>query len=533
MTVTVQSAEQLIALALKLNARAVSGWSKQEEKLAQSGDSVPANIVRKAQTAIGKGTDVLGDAFCLLRAAEERRELGAVYTPEPLVSAMLNWAERYIEPVRVVDPGVGSARFLVAAGHRFPRAQLVGIEIDPLAALLARGHLAAAGMAERARVLCKDYRSVPLPSVDGPTLYIGNPPYVRHHNIETEWKQWLTSTAKLHGYDASQLSGLHVHFFLRTATLAAKGDVGVFVTASEWLDVNYGRLVRQLLLRDLGVKSLVVVEPTAQPFPGTATTAVITGFEAKRQPEHVEIQRTDSLAQLGDLRSDVSIRRERLEGADRWTPLTRAVPERREGFIELGELFRVHRGQVTGANKVWIAGAHSRNLPVSVLFPTVTRARELFRTGGELADNSWLRQVIDIPGDLDVLPVDELRQVERFLKYAKAHGAADGYIARHRKAWWSVGLRAPAPILATYMARRPPTFVRNTVEARHINIAHGLYPRDDLSERVLLGVASYLTRHVRLSEGRTYAGGLTKFEPREMERLLIPAPEVFEHEVAA
>ena len=31
--------------------------------------------------------------------------------------------------------------------------------------------------------------------------------------------------------------------------------------------------------------------------------------------------------------------------------------------MELGELFRVHRGQVTGANAVWIAGPQSRELP--------------------------------------------------------------------------------------------------------------------------------------------------------------------------
>jgi hypothetical protein len=29
-----------------------------------------------------------------------------------------------------------------------------------------------------------------------------------------------------------------------------------------------------------------------------------------------------------------------------------------------------------------------------------------------------------------------------------------------------------------------------------------------------------------VDDGRTYAGGLTKFEPREMERLLVPTPEL-------
>jgi hypothetical protein len=76
------------------------------------------------------------------------------------------------------------------------------------------------------------------------------------------------------------------------------------------------------------------------------------------------------------------------------------------------------------------------------------------------------------------------------------------------------------------MARRPPAFVRNLAEARHINIAHGLYPREEFSSTVLAGVVKYLSKNINTAYGRTYAGGLTKFEPREMERLPVPSPEV-------
>jgi len=76
------------------------------------------------------------------------------------------------------------------------------------------------------------------------------------------------------------------------------------------------------------------------------------------------------------------------------------------------------------------------------------------------------------------------------------------------------------------MARRPPAFVRNLADARHINIAHGLYPREPLAERVLRRLVSYLASMTNVADGRTYAGGLTKFEPREMERILVPSPEL-------
>ena len=76
------------------------------------------------------------------------------------------------------------------------------------------------------------------------------------------------------------------------------------------------------------------------------------------------------------------------------------------------------------------------------------------------------------------------------------------------------------------MARSAPKFVRNVAQARHINIAHGLYPREALSEEQLLGLVDYLATGISVLDGRTYAGGLTKFEPGEMERLLVPSPAI-------
>ena len=96
--------------------------------------------------------------------------------------------------------------------------------------------------------------------------------------------------------------------------------------------------------------------------------------------------------------------------------------------------------------------AHSQGLPESVLFATVTKARELFRAGDALEDASVLRRVIDIPVDLDLFDPCDRKLVDRFLLKAKSLGADTGFVATNRRAWWSVGLREAAPILTTYMA---------------------------------------------------------------------------------
>lgn len=515
----------LVALALALGAADVGDLTAAERAI-PAHSKIDRRLLAELRRQIRAGDDPLGDAFCVLRSADDRRKDGAVFTPKPIVDAMTSWAATIGQPDRVIDPGAGSARFLIAAGRRFPRARLVAVELDPLAALIARANLAAAGMATRSEVRVEDFRSSPLNGFNGRTLYIGNPPYVRHHLIDGKWKAWLRDEADALGLKASGLAGLHVYFFLSIANRARAGDYGALITAAEWLDVNYGQLVRDLFLNRLGGQAVYIVDPKAEPFPGTATTAAVTTFKVNGTPTSARFARVDSLDGLDSLAGGRPVRRERLVAESRWSHFTRTPRHAPEGYIELGELCRVHRGQVTGSNRVWIAGPHSVGLPAEVLLPTVTRAVELFRAGWELADSVILRRVIDLPADLSEFVGQQRAAIDRFLAFARQQGAHQNYTATHRPTWWTVNLREPAPILATYMARQAPAFVLNSAGARHLNIAHGLYPREEMSEALLAKLVRYLRGATTMHGGREYAGGLTKFEPREMERIAVPEPAV-------
>ena len=516
----------LLAAALAAGAGDVAGWSEIERKFAAGAPALTHRqaVLQALAEAVGEGLDPLGDAFCRLRTPETRRRDGATYTPPPIVESMVGWAASQRPPVRVVDPGAGSGRFALAAGRHFGRSQLIAVENDPLASIICRANLALAGLADRSRVITGNYLFEDLGDCDGRTLFLGNPPYVRHHQIPQAWKEWLVLTARSHGLDASRLAGLHVHFFLATAHRARTGDEGVFVTSSEWLDTNYGRLVRELLLDTLGGESIHVIEPTTAAFDDAAATATITCFSVGRASGPIRMRRIGSVPELGSLEEGIAVPRESLAEASRWSPLTRRHRGRPAHYIELGEICRVRRGAVTGQNSTWVVRRGEIDLPDEVLYPCVTRAREIFDAGESLSQSDHLKLVVDLPRDLDGFDEEDSRRIRRFLVQARKNGAHDGYIARTRPKWYSVGLREPAPILATYMARRPPAFTRNVAGARHINIAHGLYPRFDLTESVARRLVFALSEGVTVADGRTYSGGLTKFEPREMERLPIPNP---------
>jgi adenine-specific DNA-methyltransferase len=512
-----------LAAALIGNVRVLS---PRERRLLKPKIKLPAAVVAVTRKHIRAGGDPLGETFCAVRSPERRRSVGATYTPPPIINAMVAWSVRECPTAsRIVDAGAGSGRFTVAAAKAFPKARLVAIETDPLATLMLRANAAVLGFADRLDVILDDYRNIALPRIAGRTLYLGNPPYVRHHQISERWKTWFARAARDFDLTASKLAGLHIHFFMKTRTLAQPGDCGVFITAAEWIDVNYGSVLRTMLADGLGGTSLHVIDPKAQPFADALTTAAITSFHVGNRPDAFTVAAVDSLSELASLSHGRSIDWSKITGSRKWSAFLRAPLQAVTGTIELGELFRVHRGQVSGKNSVWIAGAAAADLPSRYLFPTITKARELFAAGDVLRSTKHLRRVIDLPIDLAELDSEERRAVDKFLRWARAHGAADSYVAQHRRAWWSVEMRKPPLVLCTYMARRVPAFVRNAAGARFLNIAHGLYPREPLPDKTLAAILAYLKRCITLADGRTYAGGLVKFEPGELERLRIPALE--------
>lgn len=274
--------------------------------------------------AIRAGEDPLGATLIRTRSRVERRPMGAFYTPAEIVDPMLAWALR-LGPARLVDAGCGSGRFVAAAVRREPDLRVIAVDLDPMATLLTRATLAVLHARDPV-VIQADYTRLDLPALEGHTAWVSNPPYVRHHDLSPAAKAWASATGKRLGVRVSGLSGLHMHFFLATAIYARPGDVGCFVTSSEWLDVGYGSAVRRLLLDGLGGVGLDVLEPTAVPFEEVATTAVVVAFEVGATSKPLRLRRVADLAALDEVAKGAPVDRRQLHEAGRWMRLAAGRP---------------------------------------------------------------------------------------------------------------------------------------------------------------------------------------------------------------
>ena len=466
--------------------------------------------------------DAAGAAVCQRMTGEQRRQQGITLTPEWLVDLMLERLARQGPFDNIVDAGAGSGRFCMRAAALFPQARIWAVERNAEMCMALRANLADEGLSRSVQVLQGDFRDLPL-DLYGRTAFVGNPPFVRHHDVASSMKSWYSGTMAAWGVKASQLAGLHLHFMARVAQLARPGDRVCLVTSAEWLDNGYGSAWRRLLTAPapaLALTGLWVAPPEDPVFPDALVSAVV--FEAC-------CGEAGSAIELGALagRSLRTVRlmpRAELAAAQRWTALCQAELDAPAEGIELGELFRVTRGQVTGLNDAWVLPAGANLLPTELTLAAVTRAREIIDGTVECADaESRLRRLPNLPADLDDLPAGDRLRVDAFLALARAKGAADGYVARQRRAWHALDLRAPPAAFVSYMGRRPPVFRTNPHAASYLNIAHGLYPRLAMPLAQLQRVLFHLNSHTRIGAGRLYGGGMAKFEPSDISRLRIPA----------
>jgi SAM-dependent methyltransferase len=471
--------------------------------------------VDAVRNAILDGGDPLGAEFLAARSAESRRADGAFYTGEGIRRAMVGWAMQF-RPERLIDPGCGSGRFTADALRARPEMHVVAIDADPVAALMTRAVVATL-RAPNVGVVCADYLSISLDPFAGRTAFVGNPPYVRHHELEPALKRYAKTLAREAGLSASGLSGLHAWFFVATYLRhAARGDIGAFVTSAQWLDARYGGVVRDLLSGPLGGRSLLSFDASSSPFEAMTTAAIAT-FEIGKAVDSMLF----GTAEISDARFDLERTGIAVDGAvlrrsHRWSELF-DIGERDEiGGHTIGSSFRVSRGQVTGDNKFFVlTRERARELSIEEFcVPVIASAREVLASDGAVSDVSARRVALRISRAVDPATVPALA---RYLAEGEMREVHRGYIASHRKPWYVIDYPRP-PIVATYMARRPPRFALNPDGLGILNVLHGLFPREPMSEVELQTVVDRLNSGEAhfARRGRTYHGGLRKFEPSDL-----------------
>ena len=475
-----------------------------------------------------------------LKTAAERNKWGQFATPPPLSLSIAQYAHTLMgkAPVRFLDPAIGTGSFYSALSQVFPPASITtadGIELDTLFAKSAAGL-----WGERGLTVIEGDFTRQLPPQQRFNLVLTNPPYVRHHHLSTADKDRLRArlAQSLH-LDISGLAGLYCYFLLLCHDWMEDGGLAVWLIPSEFMDVNYGAILRRYLTERVTLLHIHRFCPTDVQFTDALVSSAVVVFR-KSPPSSSHTARFSFAGPIERPRTEARVPLEHLRQSRKWTQFPAHTTVENTGEITLGDIFAIKRGLATGSNGFFIlteADIENWHIPLQFMKPILPGPRHVT---GDVID-ALTSGAPDVSPRLYLLDCSEPEEriktawprFYQYLRHGREQNIHEAYLASRRAPWYSQENRPPAPFLCTYMGRsrngKPPfRFIWNRSQATAHNVYLMLYPKGPLQRALkkhpelevsvfeaLQGIAPAAF----LSEGRVYGGGLHKVEPKELAHI--------------
>ena len=466
---------------------------------------------------------------------KDRNHLGQFSTPFTLAMDIARYALSLcdINDIRFLEPAIGTGVFFSALRILSKPLLAVGYEIDPHYALpsieLWRDEALTVNNDD---FLCqKPNRRF--------NLILANPPYSRHHHIDSAVKQRLQYLVESnYGLKISGLSGLYCYFLVLSTLWLQNDGISCWLIPSEFMDVKYGEAVKRFLTSNVDLISIHRFDSSDLQFSDALVSSSIVTFK-NRQPSNQKVRFSHG-GTLFNPHNITELDKTELNPSEKWSLKFDSSNEELQGH-SLGHYFKVSRGISTGNNSFFILSTTEvleKGLPMEFLTPILPAPRHLsqsiiFEDFSNLDTNDKYF-LLSCP-----LPIEDVQhlypQLYKYIIEGESKGANNSYNCQKRVPWYTTESRQAAPIYMTYMGRgenasRMFRFILNESESIVTNSYLMLYPREKykhcISDKATLIQVWKTLNSIpkdRLSKcGRSYGGGLFKIEPKELELLKIP-----------
>lgn len=440
--------------------------------------------------------------------APNPKALGAFYTPATIAEAMAAWVVRNgLE--RLLEPSAGAGALIDAAIARADHIRgkegnlkFLACDIDPTAIekLVSR-------LPQGSDVRSVDFLQLSPSRAGRFDGVIANPPFTRNHSIPAPMRSRLRER-----FGTSGAAGLWVHFLLHAVEFLKDGGRLAAVIPASGLFTVYGqnaleRLAskfRHIEIRRIADKpswvngaeergSLILAEGFGQ---GTSAVPSATSWSS--------INDTD---QIGGIRSNV-------------------FDQLLMSAVDLESVANLSIGAVTGCNAVFLLNECERtNMEIGLRDTRliVSRTKQvpgLKISSSELNELSRLgqRTRILLPNSIEKRESGTRRQLAKITKEQRRNTVW----LKKRSPWWRVNLGEPCDAVFTYMNDFGPRIVIACGEIYCTNTLHHIKFQQPDNKRIMLSATlSTITTFGQLSAerlGRSYGGGILKFELREARK---------------
>lgn len=466
---------------------------------------------------------------------EKKKALGQFFT-DPAIADYMSDLAFFDGAKTVLDPAVGRG-VLIDAIQKKAKQDLAYTVYDLDQTMLA--HIQEKASTDRhvqnLQALHADYLLSAQPKGPKYDIIICNPPYNRFQDIPLR-KRYIQTFQTCYGLSISGFANLCVYFLVKSANELNPGGRCVYIMPFEFLNTGYGIAVKEYLIAQKLLKSIIKFDSHLRLFSDAVTTSCILVLENKPQ-DQVAFVTLRTLLQDDHQEKKILRTYDTLNPNEKWnqyfetaTPtahsssdLPKDHPER---LVPFGQYATVKRGIATGNNPYFaLSSSQARALGLSegVLIPCICKAptvKPLIFTKASFDSlagedkKAWL-----FDGTKASTPADR-----KYLCHGETIGADKTYLTSHRTPWYKPEPQEPAPIWISVFNRNHIKVVRNEAGIKTFTTFHCLYLRTKKEEEINIFYCYLLTpfaQRLLYQNKREYGLGLEKFEPSDLKHAMI------------
>lgn len=231
-----------------------------------------------------------------LKTQEQRNILGQFSTPPILAHDILRNALKIMptgEKIRFLDPAIGTGVFFSALNHlSLPTCieSATGYEIDEHYGKPAFDMWSDSILDYQLNDFTKV--SPPIDESQKFNLIICNPPYVRHHHINGQKERLHVEAIAAAKMDLSGLAGLYCYFLALSHRWMRSNAIAGWLIPSEFMDVNYGKAVKEYLLNEVSLLQIHRFDPQDAQFDDALVSSAVVWFQNKQPNKNHQVQFT-------------------------------------------------------------------------------------------------------------------------------------------------------------------------------------------------------------------------------------------------
>jgi adenine-specific DNA-methyltransferase len=324
---------------------------------------------------------------------------------------------------------------------------------------------------EKINVLLEDYMYN-----DWKNKYDGiicNPPYFKFHDYDNKnvLKEIETNLkCRLNGF-----TNLYTLFLLKSIHQLKPGGRSAYIIPSEFLNSDYGKLVKTHLLKTGTLRHIIVFDFEENVFDDALTTASIILCANDNQTDKLIFTNIQSVVQLHTIKKMISDDADlpantktfsfsELDPECKWkTYYQQQNGHKFKNLIPFSSCAKVVRGIATGANNYFsfnISKARKYNIDEQYLLPCICHSTDVQGNFFTKSDFEELKQKNKNVFLINAVNVDNTNVVKYLLK-GEQEAINKKFLTANRNPWYSLEKRTPSPILVSVFNRTGLRFVRN------------------------------------------------------------------------